>query len=89
MKNKNKVQLLILGQGEGRDENGVINKHVLTCTTAFDNTRTDDSITFMLNKLGVLSHNEHAKTVFDKGKISSYNQVEFNPYDETVARVFD
>jgi hypothetical protein len=27
--------------------------------------------------------------VFPKGKYRSYNQVEFNPFDNTVQRVFD
>ncbi len=39
--------------------------------------------------LGVLTHDEHAKMVFEKGRYRSYNQVEFNPFDETVNRVFD
>jgi hypothetical protein len=43
----------------------------------------------MLKDLGVLTHDEHAKMVFEAGKYRSYNQVEFNPFDQTVNRVFD
>jgi hypothetical protein len=50
---------------------------------------TPNSITFMLADMGILTHDEHDKMVFPKGKYRSYNQVEFNPFDNTVQRVFD
>jgi len=39
--------------------------------------------------MGILTHDEHDKMVFPKGNYKSYNQVEFNPFDNTVQRVFD
>ena len=50
---------------------------------------TADSITFMLEEMGVLTHDEHDRMVFEAGTYHSYNQVEFNPLDQTISRVFD
>lgn len=84
-----KGKRLILGQGEGRDVNGEIKKHVLESNSDISYQENSESIDFELKALGVLTHDEHAKMVFEKGKYRSYNQVEFNPFDETVNRVFD
>jgi hypothetical protein len=84
-----KSKRLILGQGEGRDATGQIKKHVLDSKSNIEYDTTTDSITFMLNDMGILTHDEHDKMVFPKGKYRSYNQVEFNPFDNTVQRVFD
>jgi hypothetical protein len=84
-----KSKRLILGQGEGRDAIGQIKKHVLDSKSNIEYEQTTDSITFMLNDMGILTHDEHDKMVFPKGKYRSYNQVEFNPFDNTVQRVFD
>jgi hypothetical protein len=87
MKQKNKR--LILGQGEGRDATGAIKKHVLDSKSNIEYDTTTDSITFMLNDMGILTHDEHDKMIFPKGKYRSYNQVEFNPFNNTIERVFD
>jgi hypothetical protein len=84
-----KSKRLILGQGEGRDATGQIKKHVLDSKSNIEYDTTTDSITFMLKDMGILTHDEHDKMVFPKGKYRSYNQVEFNPFDNTVQRVFD
>jgi len=84
-----KSKRLILGQGEGRDATGQIKKHVLDSKSNIEYEQTTDSITFMLNDMGILTHDEHDKMVFSKGKYRSYNQVEFNPFDNTIQRVFD
>jgi len=84
-----KAKRLILGQGEGRDATGQIKKHVLDSKSNIEYDTTTDSITFMLKDMGILTHDEHDKMVFPKGKYRSYNQVEFNPFDNTVQRVFD
>lgn len=86
---KQKAKRIILGQGEGRDAAGEIKKHVLDCTSDVAYEMNTESIDFELKTLGVLTHDEHAKMVFEKGSYRSYNQVEFNPFDETVNRVFD
>jgi len=84
-----KSKRLILGEGEGRDANGDIKKHVLDCTAEIEYEHDDRGITFMLKSMGILTHDEHAKMVFPLGRYRSYNQVEFNPFDQTISRVFD
>lgn len=86
---KKKAKRLVLGQGEGRDATGQIKKHVLDCNSEISFEEKETSIDFQLKTLGVLTHDEHAKMVFEKGNYRSYNQVEFNPFDQTVNRVFD
>ena len=80
---------LILGEGEGRDANGDIKKHVLDCTTNIEYDIDGNGITFMLKSMGILTHDEHAKMVFSEGRYRSYNQVEFNPFDNSINNVFD
>ena len=84
-----KSKRLILGEGEGRDANGDIKKHVLDSTAEIEYEIDDRGITFMLKSMGILTHDEHAKMMFEKGRYRSYNQVEFNPFDQTISRVFD
>ena len=84
-----KSKRLILGQGEGRDATGQIKKHVLDSKSNIEYDTTTDSITFMLADMGILTHDEHDKMVFPKGNYRSYNQVEFNPFNNTIQRVFD
>jgi hypothetical protein len=79
-----KAKRIVLGEGEV-----VGHKHILTSDENISFVEEDDSITFMLNSMGVLTHDEHAKMVFPPGKYVSYNQVEFNPFDQSVSRVFD
>lgn len=79
-----KAKRIVLGEGEI-----VGHKHILESTKDINYQETQDSITFMLNSMGILTHDEHDKMVFEPGKYRSYNQVEFNPFDETVQRVFD
>lgn len=81
---KQKAKRIVLGEGEI-----VGHKHILESAENITFEQTDESITFMLNTLGVLTHDEHDKMVFQAGTYRSYNQVEFNPFDQTVQRVFD
>ena len=84
---KNKVQKakrIVLGEGEI-----IGHKHILECDKDISYQNTGDSIKFMLNSMGILTHDEHDRMVFEAGKYRSYNQVEFNPFDGTVNRVFD
>lgn len=79
-----KAKRIVLGEGEILGH-----KHILESA---DNISYDDSgetITFMLNSMGILTHDEHDRMVFEPGSYRSYNQVEFNPFDQTVQRVFD
>lgn len=88
MKNLKKTSRLILGEGEGRDATGQIKKHVLD-SKSIEYDTDQNGISFMLKSMGILTHDEHAKMVFPIGRYRSYNQVEFNPFDSTVNRVFD
>jgi hypothetical protein len=79
-----KAKRIVLGEGEV-----IGHKHILESEKDIEYDQTQDSITFMLNSLGVLTHDEHDRMVFEKGSYRSYNQVEYNPFDQTVQRVFD
>ena len=84
MSKQNKTKRLVLGEGEV-----VGDKHVLESKSDISYERTTDNIKFMLNGLGVLTHDEHDRMVFEKGTYYSFNQVEFNPFSKTIERVFD
>ncbi len=47
------------------------------------------SITFNIENHVLISHTEHDLLVLNSGRYSKTNQVEFNPFDNTVAYVFD
>ena len=79
-----KAKRIVLGEGEI-----VGHKHILESKSDISYQQNSDSIDFQLKALGVLTHDEHAKMVFEAGQYRSYNQVEFNPFDQTVNRVFD
>ena len=80
-----KTKRLVLGEGET-----VGHKHVLHSSNDIIYDRSDDEgIDFTLKSFGVLTHDEHDRMVFEAGDYRSFNQVEFNPFDQTVTRVFD
>lgn len=81
---QNKAKRIVLGEGEI-----VGHKHILESDKDIEFTQTEDSITFMLNSMGILTHDEHDHMVFEPGEYRSYNQVELNPFDNSVSRVFD
>jgi hypothetical protein len=81
---KKKARRIVLGEGEI-----VGHKHILESKSDIEFEQTDNSISFMLNSMGILTHDEHDRMVFVPGDYRSYNQVEFNPFDNTVQRVFD
>lgn len=81
---KNKSKRLVLGEGEA-----IGHKHVLESSKSISYEKPDDNIRLFLSGMGILTHDEHDRIVLDSGKYRSYNQVEFNPMDETVNRVFD
>ena len=80
----NKAKKIVLGEGEI-----IGHKHILESKKDMEYSQTADSISFMLKDMGILTHDEHDKMVFTSGKYRSYNQVEFNPFDNTVQRGFD
>ena len=79
-----KTKRLVLGEGET-----IGHKHVLESNSDVQLSKTNDNICIMLNGMGILTHDEHDRIVLKPGKYRSYNQVEFNPMDNTVNRVFD
>ena len=79
-----KAKRIVLGEGEI-----IGHKHILESKKDIEYSVDDNGITFELKELGILTHDEHAKMIFPKGKYRSYNQVEFNPFDNSVQRVFD
>lgn len=79
-----KAKRIVLGEGEI-----IGHKHILKSKKEISYAEDDDGITFMLKDMGILTHDEHARMVFSAGDYRSYNQVEFNPFDQTVNRVFD
>lgn len=81
---KDKAKRIVLGEGET-----IGHKHVLESSQEFGYEKKDASIGIMLKAMGVLTHDEHDRVVLQKGCYRSYNQVEFNPMDGTVNRVFD
>lgn len=83
-KNMQKAKKIVLGEGEI-----IGHKHILESKKELEYEQKNDSTTFMLKDMGILTHDEHDKMVFPKGKYRSYNQVEFNPFDNTIQRVFD
>lgn len=83
MPNK-KAKKICLGEGEV-----IGHKHVLASKKDIVYYEDSQGISFMLAGLGVLTHDEHDRMVFEAGKYRSYNQVEFNPMDRSVTRVWD
>lgn len=81
---KNKAKRIVLGEGEV-----VGHKHILESQADIEYDNSDTSITFMLKKMGILTHDEHDKIIFEPGSYTSYNQVEWNPFDLKLSRVFD
>jgi hypothetical protein len=79
-----KAKRIVLGEGEI-----VGHKHILESSKDIDYVETDNKISFMLNSMGILTHDEHDRMVFEPGRYVSYNQVEYNPFDKTIQRVFD
>jgi hypothetical protein len=79
-----KAKRIVLGEGEVAGH-----KHILESDTNINYNDSGETITFMLNSMGILTHDEHDRMVFEPGNYRSYNQVEFNPFDQTVQRVFD
>jgi hypothetical protein len=85
-----KVKTLCLGEGEHLSATtGQMIKHVIKSDAGIEFEQDGDAIKFMLKDMGILTHDEHDRMVFEPGIYRSTNQVEFNPLDQTISRVFD
>lgn len=68
------------------------NTHAVSATkTLIDFTHLENSsMKFIVNDdQAVVTHEEHDRIVLDRGTFYKTNQVEYNPFDNTVSRVFD
>jgi hypothetical protein len=81
---KKKAKRICLGEGEA-----IGHKHILESSSDIEYSVSTSSINFMLKSMGILTHDEHDRMVFPKGNYRSYNQVEFNPLDNTISNIFD
>ncbi len=81
---KEKSKRIVLGEGET-----IGHKHVLESTAEIPYDREEGGIRMLITGGGVLTHDEHDLMVFNAGKYRSYNQVELNPMDNTIGRIFD
>lgn len=81
---KQKAKRIVLGEGEI-----VGHKHILESKSEIEFEELNDCLQFELKAMGILTHDEHAKMIFEAGKYRSYHQVEYNPFDQTISRIFD
>lgn len=81
---KQKAKRIVLGEGEI-----IGHKHILESKEDIEFQELENALSFELKSMGILTHDEHAKMVFPEGKYRSYHQVEYNPFDQTVSRIFD
>lgn len=81
---KQRAKRIVLGEGEI-----IGHKHILESKEDIEFEQIGNALAFELKSMGILTHDEHAKMVFPAGKYRSYHQVEFNPFDKTVSRIFD
>jgi hypothetical protein len=81
---KQKAKRIVLGEGEI-----IGHKHILESNSEIEYEQFGSTLAFELKSMGILTHDEHAKMLFPEGNYRSYHQVEFNPFDQTVSRVFD
>jgi hypothetical protein len=72
--------------------NGADMKHIMSSNNSFkyENISEDgQAIKLVVTDKAVISHDEHAKIVLEKGTYYKFNQVEFDPFNNTVSYVFD
>jgi hypothetical protein len=80
-----KAKSLVLTPG------GESSKHLLVCEKNIEyNTVGDDqTIHFEIMDTAVIKHTEHGHMHLEPGRYVKTNQVEFNPFTNTVSYVFD
>ena len=67
-------------------------KHIMKSSRAFGYTVLADGQQFELyvgSEAAVIEHDEHAKMVLYKGQYRKTNQMEFDPFNNTVSYIFD
>lgn len=79
-----KTKKLVLALGEST------HTHIIECKENIEyNQGENEVIEFLLKDTGVITHEEHDRIVLDKGFYTKINQVEFNPFDNSISNVYD
>lgn len=71
---------------------GAPEKHIMTADTDFgfkEKSNTGQEIDLIVKKPATISHDEHGTIVLEPGKYSKTNQMEFDPFNNTVSYIFD
>ena len=73
---------------------GEANKHIMTslnkkCINVMTESKDRQSITFSLKDSVIITHDEHGPMMLPSGTYQKTNQVEYDPFNDTVAYVFD
>ena len=64
--------------------------HILESQEGFDYEPIGtNAVRMVIDKQGVLRHEEHGKMVFNKGNYFKFPQVEYDPMKQTIREVFD
>jgi hypothetical protein len=64
-------------------------KHMLESNKPFQYERLENSTAITLQDKATLTHDEHGPMVLPKGDYHVYNQVEWNPFDQSLSYIFD
>lgn len=64
-------------------------KHILESNTPFQYKKEEDCAIIELQGKATLTHDEHGPMVLQQGEYHVYNQVEWNPFDQSVSYIFD
>ena len=72
------------------DTGGEPQKHIMNSNKPFGyKKKTDQSIDLIVKSSVTITHDEHAKMVLEPGTYSKTNQMEFDPFNNTVSYIFD
>jgi hypothetical protein len=85
MKESKKTKKLVLALGEST------HTHIMHCEKEieYELDEQTEAISFLLKDTGVITHEEHDRIVLKPGRYHKTNQVEFDPFNQTISRVFD
>lgn len=71
------------------EDNANGRKHILESTGEMAVEETPNSTKITLSKDAILLHHRHDRMILGRGRYRCYHQVELNPMDSTIGRVFD
>lgn len=65
-------------------------KHIMSADKPFGyKHKTDQAIDLIVKNPTTITHDEHGKMVLESGTYSKTNQMEFDPFNNTVSYIFD